>query len=46
MSVIARHDIELTKEDLRTAKAAREMEEPADVNVDRLPKLLVSNPAT
>jgi ferritin-like protein len=46
MSVIAACDIELTKEYLRMAKAAREMEEPAGVNVDQSPERLVSNAAT
>ena len=46
MSVIAKLDVELTKEDLRMTKVAREMLERADVNVDRLPELPISNAAT
>jgi ferritin-like protein len=46
MSVIVRHDIELAKEDLRMARAAREMEEPAGVSVDQAPEWPVSNAAT
>jgi hypothetical protein len=45
MSVIAGLEIELTKEDPRMAKVAREMAELAGVNVDQLPDLLVCNAA-